>query len=58
MQRAAAKHTSPGARGVGEIRIAGEKHLMECGVGQQVWVQRMRPPRLEGADRNGQARTQ
>ena len=58
MQRATAKHTSPGARGVGEIRIAGEKHLMECGVGQQVSIQRMRPPHLDGADQHGQARTQ
>ena len=29
---------------------------MECGVGQQVSIQRMRPPRLDGADPHGQAR--
>jgi hypothetical protein len=32
--------------------------LVECGIGQQVSMQRTRPPRLEGADHNGQARTQ
>jgi hypothetical protein len=31
---------------------------MECGVGQQVSIQRMRPPRRDGADQYGQARTQ
>ena len=58
MQRATAKRASPGARRVGEIGIEGEQQLMECGVGQQVSIQRMRPPRRDGADRYGQARTQ
>ena len=40
MQRAAATHASPGTRRVGEIGIAGEQQLMECGVGQQVSIQR------------------
>src|SRR5271168_5020022 len=44
--------------GVGEVAIIGEQQLVECGVAQRVSVQRMRPPRLEGADHNGQARTQ
>jgi len=35
-----------------------EQQFVECDVAQQVPVQRMRPPRLEGADHNGQARTQ
>src|ERR1700719_2803370 len=33
MQRAAAKRASPGARRVGQIGIAGEQQLMQCGVG-------------------------
>jgi hypothetical protein len=50
---------APGTQsGVGEVAITGEQQLVECGVGQQVSVQAMRPPRLEGADHNGQARTQ
>jgi signal transduction histidine kinase len=44
--------------GVGEVAITGEQQLVECGVGQHVSVQRMRPPRLVGTDHNGQARTQ
>jgi hypothetical protein len=44
--------------GVGEVPITREQQLVECGVGQQVSVQGMRPPRLEGADHNGQTRTQ
>jgi hypothetical protein len=56
MQRAAAKRASPGARRLGQIGIAGEQQLMECGVGQQVSIQRMRPPRLDGADHHGQTR--
>ena len=44
--------------GVGEVAIIGQQQLVECGVAQRVSVQRMRPPRLEGADHNGQARTQ
>ena len=44
--------------GVGEVAITGEQQLVKCGVGQHVSVQRMRPPRLVGADHNGQARTQ
>ena len=45
MQRAAAQRASPGPRRLGQIGIAGEQQLMECGVGQQVlWVQRMCPP--------------
>ena len=58
MQRATAKPASPGACHVGEIAIAGEQQLMECGVGQKVSIQRMRPPHLDGADQHGQARTQ
>ena len=58
MQRATAKRASLGSRRVGEIGIEGEQQLMECGVGQQVSIQRMRPPRLDGADQYGQARTQ
>ena len=44
MQRATAKPASLGTRRVGEIGIAGEQQLMECGVGQQVSIQRKRPP--------------
>ena len=44
MQRATAKRASPGARRLGDIGIAGEQQLMECGVSQQVSIQRMRPP--------------
>jgi len=58
MQRATAKPASLGACHVGEIAIAGEQQLMECGVGQQVSIQRMRPPHLDGADQHGQARMQ
>ena len=58
MQRATAKPASPGACHLGEIAIAGEQQLMECGVGQKVSIQRMRPPHLDGADQHGQARTQ
>jgi tetratricopeptide (TPR) repeat protein len=40
MQRAAAKRASLGSRRVGQIGIAGKQQLMECGVGQQVSIQR------------------
>jgi hypothetical protein len=58
MQSAAAQRASLGSRRVGEIGIEGEQQVMECGVGQQVSVQRMRPPRLNGAQPYGQAWTQ
>ena len=55
----AAASLAPGTQsGIGEVAITGEQQLVECGVGQQVSVQVMRPSRLEGADHNGQARTQ
>jgi hypothetical protein len=46
MQRACATHASPGTCRVGKIAITGEQQLMECGVGQQLSIQRMRPPAL------------
>ena len=46
MQRTTATSASRGARRVGEIGIAGKQQLMECGVGQQISIQRMRPPAL------------
>jgi hypothetical protein len=44
MQRASATHASPGTCRVGKIAITGEQQMMECGVGQQLSIQRMRPP--------------
>ena len=58
MQRAAAKRASLRSRRLGDIGIAGEQQLMECGIGQQLSIQCMRPPHLDGADQHGQARTQ
>ena len=58
MQHAAAQRASLGAGRVGEIAVEGEQQLMEFGVGQQVSVQRMRPPHTTSADPDGQARTQ
>jgi hypothetical protein len=58
MNNAAASLAPSTPCGVGEVAITGEQQLVECGVGQQVSVQGMRPPRREGADHNGQARTQ
>ena len=57
MNNAAASLAPGPPSGVGEVVITGEQQLVECGVGQHVSVQRM-PPRLVGADHNGQARTQ
>jgi SEC-C motif len=52
----AAASLAPGTpSGVGEVAITGEQQLVECGVGQHLSVQRMRSPRLVGADHNGQA---
>ena len=45
----AAASLAPGTpSGIGEVAITGEQQLVECGVGQQVSVQVMRPSRLEG----------
>src|SRR5271167_2565885 len=58
MNNAVASLASGTPSGIGEVAITGEQQLVECSVGQQVSVQAMRPPRLVGADHNGQARTQ
>src|SRR6266581_1345775 len=58
MNNAATPRATRTPCGVGEVAIIGEQQLVECGVAQRVSVQRMRPPRLEGIDRNGQAWTQ
>ncbi len=50
MQHAAAQPASPGPRDLGEIGVEGEQQMMECGIGQQLSIQRMRPPRFDGAD--------
>ena len=41
---------------IGEIAIKGEQQMTECGISQQVSIQRMRPPRHDDADPHGQAR--
>ena len=48
----------PRRAAIGEVPIKDEKQLMECGVGQQGLIQRMRPPRLKVVDHDGQTRTQ
>jgi hypothetical protein len=50
MQRATAMFASLGAGRVGDIGVEGEQQVMESGVGQQVSIQRMRPPHLDGVD--------
>jgi hypothetical protein len=44
MNNAAASLAPSTPSGVGEVAITGEQQLVECGVGQHVSVQRMRPP--------------
>jgi hypothetical protein len=58
MQHPAAQRASRASRRIGKIPIEGEQQVVESGIGQQGSVQGMRPPRLEGADRDGQDRTQ
>jgi hypothetical protein len=58
MQRAAAQRALLGSGRVGEIAVAGEQKIVERGVGQQLSIQRMRPPRFDGARPYGKARTQ
>ena len=35
---------------IGDISVKGEQEIVESGVGQQLSVQRIRPPHLDGAD--------
>jgi len=56
MQRTATTRAALTARRIGEIAIKGKQQMMEGGVGQQVSIQRMRPPHRDGADQHGQAR--
>jgi hypothetical protein len=58
MENAAAQPAPRASCGIGEVPVIGEQQLMEIGVGQQVSVQGVRPPRREGADYYGQVRTQ
>jgi hypothetical protein len=58
MQHATAQRASPGSGLLGEIAVAGEQEIVERGVGQQLSIQRIRPPRFDGARPHGQARTQ